>query len=319
MKIAVLDDYQDLALSLADWSLLEADVTRFGDTISGPALVERLRPFEVICLMRERTPMPAEVLKQLPNLKLLVTTGMRNASVDIAAARSCGVKVCGTRGRAPSTAQLAMALILAGARGLFAEAHSMRDGGWQIGLGRDLDGLKLGIIGLGKQGAQLAALARPFGMELLAWSENLTEARCAEVGVRRADSLAALLGEADVASIHLVLSERSRGLIGAAELSRMKSDAVLVNTSRGPIIDETALLAALRGDRLGAAAIDVYGSEPLASDHPMRDRSLIDQGRLILTPHVGYVTRQTYEIFYRDTVAAIAAWREGAPIRELEG
>ncbi|MEL6278790.1 MAG: NAD(P)-dependent oxidoreductase, partial [Pseudomonadota bacterium] len=186
MKIAVLDDYQGVSTSLADWSALNADVAVFRETISGPPLIERLRPFDVICLMRERTPMPAAVLDALPNLKLLVTTGMRNLSIDVAAARARGVTVCGTNGRGPSTAQLAMTMILAAMRGLIAEAVSMRDGGWQVGLGRDLHGLTLGLIGLGKQGAQMVELAKPFGMNVVAWSQNLTDARCAEVGVDRA-------------------------------------------------------------------------------------------------------------------------------------
>lgn len=317
MKIAVLDDYQGVARELADWARVGGEVDVFHDTISGAALVERLRPFDVICLMRERTPMPAELIGALPNLKLLVTTGMRNLSIDTAAAMARGVVVCGTRGRGPSTAQLAMTLLLNAARGLVSEAISMREGGWQRGLGRDLDGLTLGVIGLGKQGAQLAELAKPFGMDIVAWSQNLTDARCADVGVRRAETLSALLSEADAVSIHILLSERSRGLIGASELALMKSDAVLVNTSRGPIADWRAILQALRSDRLGAAALDVFDDEPAPADHLVRDQALIDAGRLILTPHIGYATRQTYEIFYQDTVEDIIAWRNGAPIREL--
>lgn len=317
MKIAILDDYQGVALSLADWESLGAEVTAFGDTIAGEALVARLAPFEVVCLMRERTPFPAALIERLPNLRLIVTTGARNLSIDLAAAHARGITVCGTASRAPSTAHHAMSLILAGTRGLVSEALSMREGGWQRGLGRDLHGLTLGLVGLGRLGAAVGALARPFGVELLAWSENLTAERCAEAGARQAPSLAALLAEADVVSIHLVLSARSRGLIGAAELAAMKPDALLVNTSRGPIVEEAALLAALRAGRPGAAAIDVYAEEPLLADHPLRDRALIDAGRLILTPHIGYVSRQTYAVFYRETVEAIAAFREGKPIREL--
>ena len=303
---------------MADWSRLDGEVSVFRDTISGPALVERLKPFDVVCLMRERTPFPAELIAALPNLRLIVTTGHRNLSIDVAAANARGVPVCGTESRAPSTAQLAMTLILAASRGLVREAVSMRDGGWQAGLGRDLHGLTLGIIGLGRQGAQVAALARAFGMEILAWSANLTEARCAEVGVRRAPTLNALLEAADVASIHLVLSERSRGLIGAPELARMKPDALLVNTSRGPIVDWRALLDGLRAGRPGAAAIDVYDEEPLPADHALRDRPLIDAGKLLLTPHIGYVSRQNYGVFYRQTLEAVEAWARGAPVREIK-
>jgi phosphoglycerate dehydrogenase-like enzyme len=317
MQIAILDDYQGVALGLADWESLDAEVTVFCDTVAGPALIERLRPFDVLCLMRERTSLPAKVIGALPNLRLIVTTGRRNAAVDVAAAATLGIVVCGTESRAPATAQLAMTLILAASRGLVREAVSMRDGGWQAGLGRDLHGLTLGVIGLGRLGAEVARLARPFGMEVLAWSANLTEPRCAELGVERAASLDALLGRTDVATIHLALSERTRGLIGAAELARMKPDAALVNTSRGPIVDDVALLAALRSGRPGCAAIDVYAEEPLAPNHPLRARDLIDTGKLLLTPHIGYVSRQTYELFYRQTVEAIEAWAKGEPIREL--
>lgn len=317
MRIAVLDDYQGVATELAAWASLNAEVTVFRDPASGAALAERLAPFDVVCLMRERTPMPAALIAALPQLRLIVTTGMRNASVDVVAATARGVTVCGTESRGPSTAQLAMTLILAASRGIVREAGSMRDGGWQAGLGRDLQGLTLGVIGLGRLGAQVAALARPFGMEIAAWSANLTDERCAEAGVRRMPSLGALLAEADVATIHMVLSDRTRGLIGRKELALLKPDALLVNTSRGPIIDWRALLDALRAGRPGAAALDVYDDEPLAADHPLRDKALIDGGRLLLTPHIGYVSRQGYALFYGQTVEAIAAWMQGAPIREI--
>jgi len=318
MKIAVLDDYQGVARELADWSRIDGEVQVFRDTISGPALVERLKPFDVVCLMRERTPFRADLIAALPNLRLIVTTGHRNQSIDVAAAAARGIPVCGTEGRAHTTAQLAMTMILAASRGIAREAISMRDGGWQAGLGRDLHGLTLGVIGLGRLGARVAELARPFGMEILAWSANLTDARCAEVGARRAPSLTALLEEADVATIHLVLSDRTRGLIGAPELARMKPDALLVNTSRGPIVEWRALLDALRAGRPGAAAIDVYDEEPLPPNDALRDRALIDAGKLLLTPHIGYVGRQNYAVFYRQTVEAIEAWAQGAPIREIK-
>lgn len=317
MRIAVLDDYQSVAHSLADWDSLGSDVTFFNDTIGGDALIERLKPFEIVCLMRERTPFPAEIINALPALKLIVTTGPRNASIDLAAAQARGVTVCGTRSRKPATAHHTMSLILAATRGLVAEAISMRTGGWQVGLGRDLDGLTLGLVGLGKLGGDVAQLAKPFGMDIVAWSTNLTAERCAEVGVRRADTLAALLGQADVVSIHLVLSDRSRGLIGASQLTKMKPDAILVNASRGPIVDQAAALTALRADRLGTYACDVYAEEPVAADDPVRDRDLIDRGKLLLTPHIGYVGKQTYEIFYPETVAAIAAWQAGSPVGML--
>ncbi len=317
MKIAVLDDYQGVAAGLADWASLGAAVTFFRDAVQGPALAARLAPFDVLCVMRERTPLPAALIAALPNLKLIVTTGARNASIDVAAAAARGVAVCGTASRAPATTQMAMTLILAASRGLVGEANALRDGGWQRGLGRDLDGLTLGLIGLGRLGAAVAALARPFGVRLTAWSANLTDARCAEVGVTRAPSLDALLAEADIASIHLVLSDRTRGLIGAPELALMKPDALLVNTSRGPIVDAAALLEGLRRGRPGMAALDVYDAEPLAGADPLRDAGLIDAGRLLLTPHIGYVSRQTYETFYRETVEDIRAWMNGAPVRVI--
>lgn len=317
MRIAILDDYQGVALSLADWESLGAQVTVFRDTVSGAALVERLQPFEVICAMRERTPLPASVIEALPNLKLIVTTGMRNASIDTAAAAARGIAVCGTASRGTATAHLTMTLILAAMRGLIPEARSMRDGGWQAGLGRDLAGLTLGLVGLGNQGAAVAKLAQAFGMQVTAWSQNLTEARCAEVGVAKAESLAVLLGTADVVSIHLVLSDRSRGLIGAEQMALMKPDALLVNTSRGPIIDEAAIIPALRAGHPGLMALDVYGDEPVRADHPLRDTALIDAGRLLLTPHIGYAARQTLETMYRQTVECIATWQAGTPVRVI--
>lgn len=320
MRIAILDDYQNAALGLADWDSLGAEITVFDDTIiDRDALVARLTPFEVLCAMRERTPLDAGLIAALPELKLIVTTGMRNASIDIAAARARGVPVCGTATRPEPTAEMAMLLILALSRRLVPEAISMASGGWQIGLGRDVAGLTLGLIGLGRLGARVAALGRAFGMKPIAWSENLTEARCREVGVAKAASLTDLMARADVATIHLVLSDRTRGLIGARELGWMKRDACLVNTSRGPIVDAGALLAALERGRLGGAAIDVYDREPLPADDPLRHEALIAAGSLLLTPHIGYCTRATFEQFYRETVEDIAAWQAGEPIRVLEG
>jgi phosphoglycerate dehydrogenase-like enzyme len=316
MKIAVLDDYQGVADGLADWASV-GGARFFHEPIPAARLVQTLRPFTVICLMRERTPFPAPLIAALPNLKLIVTTGHRNAAIDVAAAGGRGGPVCGTASRVAATAQLTMTLILAASRNLVAEAISMRDGGWQVGLGRDLDGLTLGIIGLGRLGAAVAALARPFGVRTVAWSANLTDARGAEVGVERAESLDALLTQADVATIHMVLSDRTRGLIGGRELALMKPGALLVNTSRGPIVDDEALVAALRTGRPGCAALDVYDVEPLPADHPLRDAALIESGRLLLTPHIGYVARATYETMYRETVENIAAWQAGAPIRVI--
>lgn len=321
MRIAVLDDYQGVALEMADWSRLTAagaEITVFRDTLTErAALVERLAPFDVLAVMRERTPLPGELIRALPNLRLIVTTGARNLSIDLAAAKARGVTVCGTESRGPATSEMAMLMILALSRGLVREANAMAAGGWQAGLGRDLHGLRLGLIGFGRLGAQVAALARPFGMEIAAWSQNLTPERCAEVGVAQAPSLEALMRRSDVVSIHLVLSERTRGLIGARELGWMRPDALVVNTSRGQIADWRAVLAALEAGRLGGAAIDVYDEEPVPADHPVRQRRLIDDGRLLLTPHIGYVSRQTWEVFYRQTAEAIEAWQAGSPIRVL--
>jgi phosphoglycerate dehydrogenase-like enzyme len=318
LRIAVLDDYAGVALEMADWASLGGEVSVFRDTLTDEdALAARLAPFDVICLMRERTPMPASLIARLPALKLIVTSGPRNLSIDLAAARARGITVCGTGSRKTSTSELAMLLILALARGLMPEAASMRAGGWQIGIGRDLHGLTLGLVGLGTIGAQMAALGRAFGMQVIAWSRNLTQARCAELGVGYRAELTALMADADAVSIHLVLSERTTGLIGAEVLSAMKPDGILVNTSRGPIIDDAALLAALRAEPGRRAGLDVFDVEPPPTSHPLRDTALIDAGRLLLTPHIGYVTEATWRLFYGQTVEAIAAWAAGAPIREL--
>ena len=299
MKIAVLDDYLGYSDRYADWGDLGGDVTVFHAPIPAAELSATLAPYDVLCVMRERTPLPADLIAALPNLRLIVTTGMRNLSIDMEVARARGITVCGTASRAAATAQLAMTLILVASRNLAGNLNSLARGGWQVDAGRDLEGLTLGLIGLGRLGADVAALARPFGVKMVAWSQNLTDARCAEVGVRRAESLGALLEQADVASIHLVLSERTTGLIGAAELAQMKPDASLVNTSRAPIIDRDALLTALREGRLANAAIDVFDEEPLSADSAWRDANLIAAGKLIATPHVGYGALATYERMYR--------------------
>jgi phosphoglycerate dehydrogenase-like enzyme len=315
MRVAVLDDYQGVAEDLADWTRLPPEVilSVFRDRISDQdRLVERLLPFDILCLMRERTPMPVSLMARLPNLKLIVTSGMRNAAIDVEAAVKRGVVVSGTESPGHATAELAMGLILALARGIVPENRAMMEGGWQRGLGRDLKGATLGVIGLGRLGAQVAAMGRAFGLEVVAWSENLTEARCAEVGVAYRTK-EQLLAEADFLTIHLRLSPRTRGLVGAGELARMKADAYLINTSRGPIVDWQALLEALAAGRPAGAALDVYDEEPLAADHPLRRSE-----KLLLTPHIGYVTRETYRIFYAQTLEAVLAFLEGRPIRILQ-
>ncbi len=317
MKIAILDDYANVSQSLADWSGL-GEITVFTEPLGGPeAVVAALEPFEVVCVMRERTPLPEKVIAALPKLRLIVTTGLRNLSIDLDAARARAVPVCGTESRKTTTSELAMGMILALNRRLIPEAASLNAGGWQTGLGRDLAGLTLGLVGLGSIGAQMVTIGRAFGMEIAAWSANLTEERCAELGVTRHDTLEGLMGAADVVSVHMVLSQRTRGLIGAEAFAAMRPGAVFVNTSRGPIVDTPALLAGLRAGRPAMAGLDVFDSEPLPADDPIRDPDLIDSGRLLLTPHLGYTTEATFRTFYEQTVEAIRAWQAGAPVRVL--
>ncbi|WP_448627720.1 D-2-hydroxyacid dehydrogenase family protein [Geodermatophilus sp. URMC 64] len=311
-RIAVLDDYQYVAASYADWSRLRepVEVVEFADHVDDvDTLVRRLQPFDVIVAMRERTPFPRALLERLPNLKLLVTTGGTNKSIDVAAAAERGVVVCGTGAHPSGTAELTWALILAVARHVPQEDAAVRAGGWQQTVGLDLAGGTLGVIGLGRLGSRVAGIGQAFGMDVVAWSQNLTDERAAEVGVRRV-SKEELLSSADVVTIHLQLSDRTRGLIGRAELSLMKPTAILVNTSRGPIVDEQALVEALRGGAIHGAGVDVFDQEPLPRHHPLRELR-----RAVLTPHLGYVTEKTYEVFYRDAVDDVAAWLAGEPIR----
>ncbi len=312
MRVAVLDDYQGVALRFAGWDGLEAEVEVFSDHLAGDAeVVGRLAPFEVVVAMRERTPFTRARLERLENLKLLVTTGMRNASIDLEAARERGVVVCGTGSLGPPTAELAWGLILALTRQIPAEDARMRAGGWQHTIGPELAGHTLGLLGLGRLGSRMARIARAFEMETIAWSQNLTPERAAEAGVE-AVAKDELFRRADVLTIHLVLSDRTRGLVGAPELALMKPSAYLVNTSRGPIVDEAALLDALHSGRIAGAGLDVYDTEPLPPQHPLRFAP-----NTVLTPHIGYVTTGTYEVFYREAVEDIAAWRAGAPVRVL--
>ena len=276
------------------------------------ALAERLQPFKAVCLMRERTPFPRSLIEKLPNLKLLVTAGMYNAAIDLAAAHDHGIFVSGTGApKAQGTAELTLAMILALARGLVGEVDSLRTGGWQRRLGRNIAGQTLGLVGLGKLGGEVARLALAFNMDVIAWSQNLTDARAAEVGVRRV-SREALFAESDFISVHLVLSERSRGLIGAADFARMKPDAFFINTSRGPIVDAEALLATLRNNRIAGAGIDVYDVEPLPADSVWRSLP-----NVLATPHIGFVTRQTYEVWYPQMAEDVQAYAAGAPIRPI--
>lgn len=296
---------------MADWATLDADVVVFGDVIPRESLPAILAGFDVVVAMRERTPFPEDVISQLPALRLLVTTGMRNAAIDVGAAADRGIVVSGTPSPGHATAELTFALILNLARGLADEAASVRNGGWQRGLGRDLRGSTLGLVGLGRLGSQVAGFAAAFGMDVTAWSENLTAGRAAEVGVRLVDR-ATLFSHADFISVHLRLSDRTSGLVGAAEFEAMKPTAYLVNTSRGPIVDVDALIDAVRTGSIAGAAVDVFATEPLPADHPLRS-----EPRILATPHIGYVTEQTYRIFYEAAVEDIAAFLAGEPIRVL--
>ncbi len=307
MKIAVLDDYQGVALQMADWSAIqqEADVTVFHDHLSEQdAVAARLQPFDVICAMRERTPFPKALLARLPNLKLLVSTGARNASIDMEAAKALGITVQGTGYVPHGAAELTWALILAAAKRIPQESASVRGGGWQTSIGLDLKGSTLGIVGLGKLGSTIARYAQAFDMNVLAWSPNLTEEKAQEVGARLV-SKDQLFRDSDIVTVHVVLSDRSRGMIGAAELHAMKPTAWFVNTSRGPLVDEAALIHVLETHKIAGAALDVFDQEPLPVDHPFRTMN-----NVLATPHIGFVTEQTYKVFYGDTVANILRWLE---------
>ncbi len=305
MKVAILDDYQNVALGLADWSGVarRAEITVFNDHLADPAaVIERLRPFDVVCVMRERTPLPRDILQQLPQLKLIASTGPRNAAIDMRAAAERGILVTSTGYESTPTIELTWALILASARQLVQEAGSVRDGGWQTSLGANLRGKCLGVLGLGNIGKEVARIGLAFGMTVIAWSQNLTAEAARAAGATLVDK-PALFGQADIVTIHLILSRRTVGLVGAAELALMKPTARLINTSRGPIVDEAALIEALQARRIAAAAIDVFDTEPLPADHPFRKLN-----NVLTTPHIGYVTEELYRTFYGDAAASIAAW-----------
>jgi phosphoglycerate dehydrogenase-like enzyme len=314
-RIAVLDDYQGVAMTMADWSAVtaRADVVTFTDHVTDPtSLTARLRAFDAVVLMRERTPLPAQVIDALPALRLVVTTGRRNPSIDVAAARARGVVVCGTGSRSSAPGELTWALILGLARHLLVEDRNVRTGGWQTTVGRDLAGRTLGVLGLGRIGAQVAQVGVAFGMEVVAWSANLTRERAEEVGVT-AVPLDELLTVSDVVTLHLVLGERTKGLLGSRELALMKPGSFLVNTSRGPLVDQDALVDALRSGHLGGAGLDVFDEEPLPADHVLRTLP-----RTLLTPHVGYVTEDVYRVFFTEVVEDITAWLDGRVLRPLD-
>ncbi|MDP6453712.1 MAG: D-2-hydroxyacid dehydrogenase family protein [SAR202 cluster bacterium] len=313
-KIAVLDDYQSVALETADWSRLrpDAQVDVFQDHLADEAdLAERLNDYEIVVGMRERTPFQRSLLERLPNLRLLITTGMGNASFDMNAAADLGITVCGTGGLPYPTAELTWALILALFRKVPDEDRATREGSWQVSLGEGLQGKTLGMMGLGRLGSQVATVGNAFGMNVIAWSQNLAQERASEFNAKLVTKQE-LLSQSDVMSIHLVLSARSRGLIGAEDLALMKPSSYLVNTSRGPIVDEAALVDALRNNTIAGAGLDVFDIEPLPLDHPLRNLP-----NTVLTPHVGYVTVETYRIFYGDAVENITSFMDGAAVRVI--
>ena len=316
MNVAVLDDYQGVARELADWKSLGDDVyvRFFHDHVeSEDELVQRLEQFEVIAIMRERTPFPRSLIEKLPRLKLVVTTGKRNAALDVAACKARGITVCGTAGSAGSTVELAWGLIIAVARGIPREDLGLRHGRWQIAVGMELRGKTLGVLGLGRLGTQVAQIGRAFGMHVIAWSQNLTAER-AQAGGAELVTKRQLFERSDVITVHLVLSDRTRRIVSNQELAWMKPTAYLVNTSRGPIVDTAALIEALHSSTIAGAALDVYDREPLSPDDP-----ILHAPNTVLTPHLGYVADESYKTFYRETVEDIAAWIAGKPIREVEG
>ncbi|MCX4680881.1 D-2-hydroxyacid dehydrogenase family protein [Streptomyces sp. NBC_01433] len=316
LRCAVIDDFQSVATTVVDWSPVAEDVevvpfrSHFG---TEDELAAALADFEIVVTLRERVRFPATLFDRLPRLRLLVASGMRNSVIDFAAAEQHGVTVCGTASSATAPVELTWALLLGLARGIVPEATALRTGGpWQSTLGADLHGRRLGLLGLGKIGGRVAAVGGAFGMDVVAWSQNLTKERTEEVGVRRAASKEELLETSDFVSLHLALGARTRGLIGAAELALMRPTAYLINTSRAAIVDQDALLAALHGGTIAGAGVDVFDVEPLPSGHPMRTAP-----RLLATPHLGYVSRGNYETYYGQAVEDIRAFLAGRPVRRL--
>jgi len=304
-KIAVLDDYQNAALECADWSVLRdrADIAVFQNHLADPdAVIERLLPFDVVCVMRERTPLPRNVIERLPNLKLIASTGSVNGSIDVGATGDHGIAVVYTGYRSDPTIEFTWALILASARHIVTESNSVRSGGWQQTVGTDLRGKTLGVLGLGNVGSQVARIGTAFGMKLIAWSQNMTHESAKDAGATLV-SKDQLFERADILTIHLVLSSRTRGMVGAAELERMKPTAWLINASRGPIVEKQALVSVLKNKQIAGAAIDVFDVEPLPPNHPFRTLD-----NVLATPHIGYVSHGLYKTFYEDSVSNIRKW-----------
>lgn len=316
MKIAILDDYQKAARTAADWASLGPGMEiAYFETHLGhdqATVAKALAPFDILVAMRERTPFPRGLIERLPKLKLLITAGMRNLAIDLVAAKQRGIVVSGTGMLPYPAAEHAVALMLDLFKKVSGENRLMHEGGWQGAVSESLNGKTLGIVGLGKLGARVARVGQALEMRVIAWSQNLTVARCAEVGGVALVDKETLFRESDVVSVHLVLSDRSRGLIGARELGLMKPTAYLVNTARGPILDEKALIEALRADKIAGAGIDVFDVEPLPAEHPLRSLP-----NAVLTGHTGFVVKELYAKVYGEAVEDIAAWRAGTPIREL--
>jgi len=315
-RLAILDDHQGVARDMAPWEHLagRAETTFFtGPFASSDEAVAALQGFHAVIAMRERTAFPQEVLERLPDLQLLVTTGMANAAIDMRTARDLGVTVCGTSGSPTAAPELAWALLMAAVRDIPAQQEALRAGQWQTGIGSELAGRTLGILGLGKIGTRIAGYAQAFGMEVIAWSQNLDAQGAAAAGAQLVTK-EQLFERADIVTLHVRLSERTRGLVGEAELRLLGPEGLLVNTARGPLVDTDALVRGLAEGWLGGAALDVFDAEPLPSDHP-----LLAAPRTVLTPHLGYVTREQYLIFYGQALEDVTAWLDGAPVRVLNG
>jgi len=315
VRCAILDDYQNVVLKVADWSKVKGDVEIkvFNEHLGGPDnVIAALQGFQIVVAMRERTAFPKAVIDALPELKLLITTGMRNASIDTEAAKARGITVCGTGSFGRPTSGIALGLMLELTRHIGYENARLHGGAaWQTTIGPDLEGLTLGVLGLGNLGQRTAAIAKAFGMKVIAWSQNLTPEKCAAAGVGYVGK-DDLFRQSDFITIHVVLSARSRGLVGARELGLMKPSAFLINTSRGPIVDEAALLAALRDKKIGGAGLDVFDIEPLPRDHPLRKMD-----NVVITPHLGYVSEQNYRAYFAGVVEDIRGFLDGKPVRVM--
>ena len=316
MKIAILDDYQEIAFKMADWSLIPGnpEVKVFSDHVTElEKLVQRLLPYDILCIMRERTPMTAELIDRLPNLKLIASTGNRNSSIDTEATNRRGITVLNTNYESAPTIEFVWSLILAIVRNITIENTSLRNGGWQTRVGGDLKGKTLGVLGLGHVGGPVAAIGKAFGMNIIAWSPNMTIEKAKLSGARYV-SKEDLFRQSDILSVHIILSNSTRGIVGEADLDLMKPSAYFINTSRGPLVDEAALIRALKNKKIAGAALDVFDTEPLPAYHPFRSLP-----NVLATPHLGYGSKSLYEIFYRDSVENIRKWISANTLKTNHG